>query len=114
MRFFTSLFGKPGAAVKKVNVLKKPDFMKRLKELNGVLIDVRTRKEFLEDHIQSARNINFNDTDFLKKFTRFNKSQALFIYCRSGARSQRAARKLAKNGFTEIYNLKGGFMSWQQ
>ncbi|MEC8830755.1 MAG: rhodanese-like domain-containing protein [Bacteroidota bacterium] len=34
------------------------------------------------------------------------------MYCQSGNRSQRAARKLVKMGFTEVYDLRGGYRTW--
>ncbi|NNK72081.1 MAG: rhodanese-like domain-containing protein, partial [Flavobacteriaceae bacterium] len=37
----------------------------------------------------------------------------IYLYCRSGVRSRRAARKLAKMNFDEIYDLKGGILGWK-
>ncbi|MDT0643936.1 rhodanese-like domain-containing protein [Zunongwangia sp. F363] len=113
MHIFKSLFGKPGAADEKVKVLKKTDYIKHLKELNGILIDVRTPKEYIEDHIENARNINWYDPKFKEKIRRLDKTRPAFIYCRSGARSARAAKSFIKAGFSKVYDLKGGFLAFQ-
>jgi rhodanese-related sulfurtransferase len=47
-----------------------------------------------------------------KLFAKLNKNKPVYVYCRSGARSQRAARKLVEMGFLKIYDLEGGYMSW--
>jgi rhodanese-related sulfurtransferase len=36
-----------------------------------------------------------------------------YIYCRSGARSSRACKIMGKAGFKNLYNLKGGILSWK-
>jgi rhodanese-related sulfurtransferase len=46
-------------------------------------------------------------------FKKLNPSKPVYLYCRSGNRSGKAANLLAKMGFTEIYDLKGGYMSWK-
>lgn len=34
------------------------------------------------------------------------------VYCRSGNRSRQAVRFLRENGIEQVYNLKGGLLSW--
>ena len=34
------------------------------------------------------------------------------VYCKKGGRSAKAARVLAENGFTQLYNLDGGINAW--
>lgn len=38
----------------------------------------------------------------------------LIFYCRSGARSERAARELRERGFQKVFNLKGGVLAWRE
>jgi rhodanese-related sulfurtransferase len=35
-------------------------------------------------------------------------------YCRSGSMSTTAAREMVKAGYTNIFNLDGGFRAWSQ
>lgn len=41
------------------------------------------------------------------------KDTKLFILCRSGARSKRAALMLCQDGFTDVSNLEGGIIAWE-
>jgi rhodanese-related sulfurtransferase len=38
----------------------------------------------------------------------------VMVYCRSGSMSTSAARELVKSGYTNVYNLDGGFRAWSQ
>ena len=79
---------------------------------NAQLIDVRTPEEFAEEHIKNAQNINWNDSQFAAQIEKLDKSKPVFVYCKMGGRSQKAATKLQEMGFITIYELNGGFMKW--
>ncbi len=77
------------------------------------LVDIRTPEEINENGmIEGAININFNDENFLEKMDTLNKNEAIYIYCRSGGRSGKAAAELQAKGFKKIYDLKGGYNAW--
>lgn len=77
------------------------------------LVDVRTAREYRSGHIKNALNIDFFDAaNFNKSFGKLDKNKPVYLYCRSGARSKNAARKLLAMGFSEIYDLKGGYQRW--
>lgn len=79
------------------------------------LLDVRTAGEFKQQHIPKAINIDGFKPDFEQKCqAKFDLSEPILLYCRSGQRSMNAARKLEKIGFKEIYNLKGGMIAWSR
>ncbi len=77
------------------------------------LVDVRTPQEYGQGHIKHAKNINFFDANFVDQMSKLNKDEAVYVYCKSGGRSGRAAQKLKAAGFKKVYDLKGGFMNWQ-
>lgn len=77
------------------------------------LIDVRTNAEFQSGHLANAQNIDISSEDFEKKISTFDKTTPVFVYCLSGGRSQKATEVLLKNGFTTVYDLKGGMMKWR-
>jgi phage shock protein E len=87
-----------------------------LSDTSGIqLFDIRTSKEYGEGTIGPARNINFFDSDFGKQMQEAtDKDEPIYIFCRSGRRSGRAARKLKTLGFKEIYDLKGGYLAWSK
>ncbi|RFZ83526.1 rhodanese-like domain-containing protein [Mucilaginibacter terrenus] len=41
------------------------------------------------------------------------KDKPVVIMCRSGKRSSVALHQLESQGFTNLYNLKGGILAWQ-
>ncbi len=82
------------------------------KETKPQLLDVRTPAEFADKNIPNAKNINWNDASFLENVASLDKSKPVFVYCLSGGRSKSAATKLAENGFTKVYDLKGGILKW--
>lgn len=43
-----------------------------------------------------------------------DKGARIVLYCRSGSMSATAARVLVKQGYTNLFNLDGGFIGWQQ
>jgi len=88
------------------------DFKKLLKDKKSHLIDVRTPSEFRSNKIKGAKNINFHSRNFMDEIDKLDRNKPVMVYCKSGFRSRRSAKKLAKLGFTEIYDLKGGIMSW--
>ncbi len=44
---------------------------------------------------------------------RFNRQQAIIIYCRSGVRSAQALQMFLNAGFTDVHHLDGGILAWQ-
>ena len=50
---------------------------------------------------------------FDSRVTALPKDGTYFVYCHSGNRSAVATDRMAKLGFTKIYNLKGGVADWQ-
>lgn len=79
---------------------------------NPQILDVRTPEEFTSDHIDNAKNINWLGTTFVANVEKLDKSQPVFVYCKSGGRSQKAAEKLNELGFKTIYQLDGGMLKW--
>ncbi len=76
------------------------------------IIDVRTPQEFASEHINNAKNVNWLENNFEANALKFDKSKPVFVYCKSGGRSTKAAAKLAELGFKIIYELKGGILKW--
>ncbi|HWS29995.1 MAG TPA: rhodanese-like domain-containing protein [Clostridia bacterium] len=79
---------------------------------NFILLDVRTRAEYLEAHIAGAAllpNESIDETTAAEALP--EKDVQIFVYCRSGRRSAEAAEKLAKLGYTSVYDF-GGIIDW--
>ncbi len=87
------------------------EYLELSKKNKFQLIDVRTNDEFNINRLKNAINIVFYDSVFLRRFEKFNKEDNILLYCRSGRRSLLGAEILVKNGYKNIYDLKGGVIS---
>lgn len=83
---------------------------KKLVRSGALLLDVRTSEEFVSGHIEGAKNIPVGELG-----TRLGelekKDQPIVVYCRSGARSSRAAEVLKSAGYESVHDL-GGMFRW--
>ncbi len=78
-----------------------------------LLIDVRTAQEWKSGHIAGASLIDFLEDDFSAVAHALPKNRPIALYCAAGGRSEDAMNNLAKAGFKELYNLRGGFYGWE-
>lgn len=90
------------------------EFNKLISESDGVLLDVRTQREFKNGHIENSGQLNFYAFDFRKRLLLLPKDKPVYLYCNTGYRSNKAADFLLKNGYTQVYNLQHGIMEWEQ
>jgi len=98
---------------KSAEILNKKEFAKGIAQKNVRVIDVRTPEEYQAGHIDNAENIDYYDQEnFKKAFMEFDKDDPIYIYCRSGGRSQKAGEILKQLGFTNLYDLEGGYLNW--
>ena len=74
------------------------------------VIDVRDKDTFDAGHILGARSMPYS----MLKTTigSLRKDQPVYLYDQKKALSIRAANLLRKNGYTDIYILKGGYDGW--
>ena len=79
---------------------------------NPQILDVRTPEEFAAAHIDDAKNVNWLGDSFVAGSEKLDKTKPVFVYCKSGGRSQNAVSKLEELGFTTIYQLQGGILKW--
>lgn len=95
----------------KSEILNKEDYKKAIS--NDVqLVDVRTAEEYNDGYIKDAENIDIKSQDFLEKIEKYSKSEPVYVYCKSGGRSQKAAEIMIDRGFTHVIDLEGGYMNW--
>lgn len=74
------------------------------------VIDVREKDTFDAGHILGAHSMPYS----MLKTTigSLRKDQPVYLYDQKKALSIRAANLLRKNGYTDIYILKGGYDGW--
>ena len=87
--------------------------LKLINEVDNLLIlDVRRFSEFKSGKIPNSINIPVDDLEFeldeLKEF----KEKPILVYCKSGIRSTVACTLLEEEGFSNLYNLRGGILDY--
>tara|TARA_B100001109_G_scaffold255799_1_gene260947 strand:- start:6868 stop:7194 length:327 start_codon:yes stop_codon:yes gene_type:complete len=68
-----------------------------------IVIDVRTPQEFKSGHIENSINIEWQEISLINNNIR--KEKKIYLYCRSGNRSQKATNILVKLGYKNVENL---------
>lgn len=76
------------------------------------LLDVRTSGEHNQGNIKGSKNIDVMNPSFKNRIEKLDKNDTYIVYCKSGMRSAKACSIMDKAGFSKIYNLKGGYMSY--
>ncbi len=79
---------------------------------NIQLVDVRTPEEYMEGFIADFQNIDFLSPTFDDDILKLDKEKPVMLYCRSGGRSAKCAKKMLEAGFVKIYDLDGGITKW--
>ncbi len=113
MSFLSSLFGGSALNSDKFEVLDKNAYKVAIRQKKVQLVDVRTPREYKGGHIGKAINIDlFQRGSFKQAFEKLDKNKPVYLYCRTGSRSRKAAQKILDMGFEKVYDLKGGYIHW--
>jgi len=85
---------------------KMDEYKKIMSENEYVIIDVRTKEEYDISHIKDSINIPYDRID---ESLEIDKETVIFVYCKSGNRSNYAYNVLINLGYT-VYDL-GAFQN---
>ncbi len=96
-----------------INNISPVEFREMIASDNVILLDVRTPQEVADGYIKNAVFADYYTDDFNVVIEKLDKEKPVYVYCRSGSRSSRAAKVLAQKGFAKIYNLDGGILEWK-
>ncbi len=93
-----------------------PAFSFQLVKEGALLIDVRTKSEFEQGHVDGAHHIPYDELESylqkIEKLTKGDKGAPIVLYCQSGNRSGIGKKTLLKHGYTKVIN-HGGLSTWQ-
>jgi rhodanese-related sulfurtransferase len=98
---FTKL--SPGAAVQLMN-----------NDDSVIFLDVREPGETAAGKITKAIQIPVGSVKARIAELEKHKDKPVVVYCKTGVRSSIACNALTSNGFSNVYSLTGGLMSWQE
>jgi rhodanese-related sulfurtransferase len=76
-----------------------------------VVLDARTEVEYAVSHLDGAVRIDPYRPS-LRPLRGFSKDTAIVLYSSVGYRGARVADFLARQGYTQVYNLEGGQFRW--
>ena len=77
-------------------------------------IDVRPEDKYRKSHIPRAVNCPLTQGEFdYSEIESTDRELPILVYCDGGYRSRKAITHLTKLGFTSIYHLHRGIISWK-
>lgn len=99
------------AAYREVNARDGAAF---IDNLDPVILDVRTSREFAGGHLEGAQLVPVQR--FKQRLGELMpyRERPVFVYCRTGNRSTVAAKMLVDAGFTNVVNLRRGIVEWRR
>ena len=98
---------------KNISEISPTDAAAKMKSDNVVLIDVREKEEWDEEHIPDAIHLSRGtiELDIEEKVP--DAETMIICHCGGGGRSALAAESLQKMGYKNVRSMAGGFKTWK-
>jgi len=93
----------------KVNIIHWRE-VEKLDPSTIMIIDARTQNEYEFGNIGGSVNIPVDE--IRGRLSEIPKDKKIVVYCAVGLRGYLASRILLQNGYTEVYNLSGGYKTY--
>jgi rhodanese-related sulfurtransferase len=84
-----------------------------MNQQGALLLDVREADEYSAMHAPNATLIPLGQLSSRLKEIETYKNRPIVVMCRSGRRSAQAVSLLKESGYTQVSNIKGGIMAWE-
>lgn len=97
-------------SIKSINSSQAEKLIKDIEDL--VILDVRRPSEFKESRIVNSINIPVDEIEWELDELQKYKDKPILVYCKVGVRSSVACNFLEKEGFNNLYNLRGGILDF--
>ena len=100
-------------AKKHITEISPQDAAAKSQSGNAVIVDVREKDEWDEEHIPDAVHMSRGtiELDIEEKIPDLN--QTIITHCGGGGRSALAAESLQKIGYKNVRSMAGGFKAWK-
>ena len=100
-------------AKKNIKEISPQDAAAKSQSGNAVIVDVREKDEWDEEHIPDAVHMSRGtiELDIEEKIPDLN--QTIITHCGGGGRSALAAESLQKIGYKNVRSMAGGFKAWK-
>lgn len=93
----------------KVNIFQWRDIL-NVDKAEAMIIDSRTKEEYDFGHIEGAINIPVDE--IRSRLNEMPRDKKIIVYCAVGLRGYIASRILMQHGYTDVYNLSGGYRTY--
>jgi rhodanese-related sulfurtransferase len=100
-------------AKKNIREISPQDAAAKSQSREAVIIDVREKDEWDEEHIPNATHLSRGtiELDIEEKVSDLN--TLIICHCGGGGRSALAAESLQKMGYKNVRSMAGGFKAWK-
>ena len=100
-------------AKKNITEISPQDAASKLQSSEAVIVDVREKDEWDEQHIPGAIHLSRGtlELDVEEKVPDMN--AMIVCHCGGGGRSALAAESLQKMGYKNVRSMAGGFKAWK-
>ncbi len=105
-------------AVEEIDLTTLPDevdveTVAAIRQNPGVyLLDVREPDEYAAGHIPGITLIPMGEV--ASRLTELPRDKEIIVTCRTGNRSSQIADLLREQGFTNVHNMTGGIVAWEE
>jgi rhodanese-related sulfurtransferase len=90
-----------------------PQELIRLMNQGALVLDIRTLDEFAAGHISGARQLPFEQLPKASETLKKHREKPVIVYGADESSGPVVVRKLASQGFTKAFCLRGGLATWQ-
>jgi rhodanese-related sulfurtransferase len=100
-------------AKKNITEIRPTDAATKVKSGDAVIVDVREKEEWDEEHIPDAIHLSRGtvELEIEEKFPDLDKT--IITHCGGGGRSALVAESLQKMGYKNVRSMAGGFKAWK-
>jgi rhodanese-related sulfurtransferase len=100
-------------AKKNITEIYPTEAAEKLKSGEAMIVDVREKDEWDEEHIPNAIHLSRGTIEFDIEEKAPDPNAMIICHCGGGGRSALAAESLQKMGYKNVRSMAGGFKAWK-
>ena len=100
-------------AKKNITEISPSEAAEKLKSGKAVIVDVREKDEWDEEHIPDAIHMSRGTIELDVEEKVPDANAMIICHCGGGGRSALAAESLQKMGYKNVRSMAGGFKAWK-
>jgi phage shock protein E len=100
-------------AKENITEISPTDAATQSKSGKAVIVDVREKDEWDEEHISDAVHMSRGTIELEVEEKVPDKNATIICHCGGGGRSALAAESLQKMGYKNVRSMAGGFKAWK-